>query len=366
MLTAVREKSILFWTLAFPIILSTLFFFAFGNSPTQSVAPATDAYVVVETESEANQQFVNFLENLDLENFSYTLGTLEEATAAITDGKVNGIFILNNEITLQVLNADIGASILMSLLDSYTKAYEVVKDIATTHPEGVQAAIESLRTQTMTTKEASLGGDPSKSNNQYFYALLAMACMYGSFLGLDTIIRIQANQSTLGARRSVTATPRGKLILAEMIACFILAYICTGIILTYMHFALGIAYGNSLPHVLLNCLAGSAIGVSFGIMVASFGKKKEGAKVGILIGISMLLSFFAGLMSSSMKSIVEHNFPLLNRVNPAALITELFYYNAIFDNPEHYWRAFSTLAIEIIIFLSIAFIAIRREKYDSI
>lgn len=37
----------------------------------------------------------------------------------------------------------------------------------------------------------------------YFYAVLAMVCLFASFAGCDRILKIQANVSVLGQRRNM-------------------------------------------------------------------------------------------------------------------------------------------------------------------
>ena len=50
---------------------------------------------------------------------------------------------------------------------------------------------------------------------------------------------------------------------------------------------------------------GSLIGVSMGMFIGSFGKMQEGVRIGLMLGISMVSSFLAGLMNGNMKDIVE-------------------------------------------------------------
>ena len=57
--------------------------------------------------------------------------------------------------------------------------------------------------------------------------------------------------------------------------------------------------------MLLISFFGSLIGVSIGIFVGSLGKMKEGGKIGIILGFSMVCSFLSGLMNNTMKDLVE-------------------------------------------------------------
>lgn len=76
--------------------------------------------------------------------------------------------------------------------------------------------------------------------------------------------------------------------------------------------------------MLLIVAAGCVIGVSMGILVCSIGKFSEGIKVGIMLGISMTTSVLAGLVNVQIKHAVDRALPLVNKLNPAAVISDAF------------------------------------------
>ena len=118
--------------------------------------------------------------------------------------------------------------------------------------------------------------------------------------------------------------------------------------------------------MLLISFLGSLIGVSMGIFVGSLGKMKEGIKIGIILGISMVCSFLSGLMNNTMKDLVEKNAPFLNRINPAALISDAFYCINVYNDPARYYRNVLTLAGMSAALVFASFLLIRRNRYDSI
>ena len=118
--------------------------------------------------------------------------------------------------------------------------------------------------------------------------------------------------------------------------------------------------------MLLISFLGSLIGVSLGIFVGSMGRMKEGIKIGIILGISMICSFLSGLMNGTMKDIVEKHAPFINRINPAALISDAFYCINVYDDMARYYRNLITLVIMSILLITASFLLIRRERYDSI
>ena len=138
------------------------------------------------------------------------------------------------------------------------------------------------------------------------------------------------------------------------------------ILLLYLRYGLKLDFNGQMGRMLLICFLGSLIGVSMGIFVGSLGKMKEGAKIGIILGISMICSFLAGLMNSNMKDIVEKHAPFINRINPAALISDAFYCINVYDDTARYHRSLITLAAMSLVLVIVSFLLIRRERYDSI
>ena len=54
------------------------------------------------------------------------------------------------------------------------------------------------------TEEISFSGAKPDTNLGYFYALIAMTCVYGSYWGIRNTMHLQADQSPQGARRYCT------------------------------------------------------------------------------------------------------------------------------------------------------------------
>ena len=103
-----------------------------------------------------------------------------------------------------------------------------------------------------------------------------------------------------------------------------------------------------------------------GLFVGSLGKLSEGIKVAVILAISMVCSFLAGLMNSNMKDLVEKHAPIINRINPAALISDAFYCINVYDDTARYYRSLATLAVMCVVLVMASFFMVRRERYDSI
>ena len=215
-------------------------------------------------------------------------------------------------------------------------------------------------------QEVSPGGKTIDGTSQFFYALIAMACLYGCFIGFGSAITLQANLTALAARRSVTPTHKLKLILSEQISSFLIGYVDVIILLIYLRNILKLDFQGQIGKMLLISLFGSLIGVSMGLFIGSLSKIGEGIKVAVILAISMVCSFLSGLMNSSMKDTVEKHCPIINRINPAALISDAFYCINVYDDPARYYRNLLTLAVMSSALVFASFLLIRRNRYDSI
>lgn len=362
----VKCMNVIFWPLVFPLILATFFYFAFG---TMEEADFETVPAAVVKEENADTIFLEFLETME-EDESHLIEVQEMTRQGALDAlelkKVEGIYFVGETLSLTVAGNGIPESILQSLLESYENGRQTMELVAEQHPQKLREAAEKMEDYEELVEQVSLGGRTTNGNVQFFYALIGMACLYGAFIGLDAAINIQANLSPLAARRCVTPTHKLKMILAEMLSCFLLHYFNVLILLAYLRYVLKQELEGQILEMLLITLIGSMIGVSMGIFIGSIGKMGEGIKVGILLGISMTGSFLAGLMNANMKYVVDQHAPLVNRLNPAAVITDAFYCINVYDDPVRFSRSLVTLVVMCMGLTLVSFLLIRRERYDSI
>ena len=171
---------------------------------------------------------------------------------------------------------------------------------------------------------------------------------------------------TSGSQTVCNATHKLKLILTDQLTSFALGYMDVIILILYLRYILNLDFQGQMGKMLVISFFGSLIGVSMGMFIGSFGKMQEGAKIGIILGISMVSSFLAGLMNGNMKDIVEKSVPIVNRINPASLISDAFYCINVYDDMIRYYRNLITLAVMCVVLALASFFMVRRERYDSI
>ena len=187
------------------------------------------------------------------------------------------------------------------------------------------------------------------------------------FLGEEAAKRTQGNITEVGKRITVSPVPRFQLILTSFLSAWVVALVNIALIMLY--FVRGIKVINihgQVGIVSLVLILGCTAGVAFGVFIESLGKWRQGAKSALLIGSAMLCAFLSGLMIRSMKDLVETHVPLLNRINPAALIADAFYCVAIYHDEGRLWRDLCLLGVISCVFLLAGWQKTRRMRYDSV
>lgn len=367
MLQTIRKKSQMFWALAFPIILGTLFYISFGSGGMGEDMEAIPTALVVEDEnSAAAKAFAEYMDRLDGSVVQITCMTGKNARKALRQDKVDGIFYCSGEPSLTTAGTGISQSILKSLLDSYCKNAAMMMNIAQDHPQGIPAAVEAMEDWQGMTESFSVKGKTLDSNISYFFALIAYACLSGAFLGAQSSVDSQADISALGARRSVTPTHKLQLILTDMLVLFFIHFCNVGILTCYVRFVLGIRLGGSGGSILMVIGMGSMIGVSIGMVLGCIRRLSFGGKMGMCVCFTLFPGCLAGLMFGQMKDIIEHRCPLVNRLNPAAVLSDAFYCMGVYDNQERFMKNLLILGMMSAVAVLAAWLLVRRECYDSI
>lgn len=371
-LQTIRNFPVMFWALLFPIILGTLFYLSFGSAGLDSTGESRwdtvkTAVIRDGDASESARAFEEFLTQMDGEMLDIKDISLEsEALDALNEETISGIFYVRDTPSLTVAKNGLNESILTSVLESYNQNAAMFAEIARTHPEKLPDAIEAVADYRNTTAEVSLGGKDLNPNIQYFFALIAYACLSGAFLGVQSSIDGQANISALGARRSITPTHKLTLILIDMAVLFIIHFFNILILCLYVTKALKISLGDDIGSLLLVDFMGSMIGVCLGVAIGCLARISYNLKIGVCVLLTLFPGFLAGLMFGNMKNIIELNCPIINRINPAAVLSDAFYCMGIYNDMERFTRCLMILAVMSILLLTVAFLGIRRERYDSI
>ncbi|ABX41602.1 ABC transporter permease [Lachnoclostridium phytofermentans] len=366
-----KTPTILFWAFFFPLILGTLFRAAFGDAMLNlGVMDSIPVAVVIEKELPQEHALLSVLPSVTYKDetpmFQVTKTTREEADQMLREGTVNGIIVLSDTVELFVSDSELQTNILKQFLDQYSRMSKAIEDIARNNPQSLPKAISLLQSDAQNIVKVSLNGKNTNGFIQYFYSLIAMACMFGSYLGLSNSMDIQGNQKPVAARRCITPTNKLILILADSSAAVTIHFLELIVVWIYLRLVLGIPIGDQPLFFLLTVFIGSVIGIAYGQFVGSISKGHEALRFSIVTGISLVFSFLSGLMVDTIKHVIEVNVPLLNRINPASLITDAFYSLTVFSDYSRFTSDIVSLIVIAAIFILASFLILRRERYDSI
>jgi ABC-2 type transport system permease protein len=371
----IRDKQTMFWTFLFPVLLATLFNMAFSNLSSAESFSEIKIGIINDEEYKRNTAFSKAIEAVsgsdksgDKNNlFNVTYTTKEDADKLLEDNKIKGYIYINKDIKLVLKQSGLNETIIKSFLDDFKQTTSTVTTIISENPEAVQKGLfNNISDRSEFIKEVAAGKSAPDTTVNYFYSLIAMACLYGSFCGLKEVTNLQANLSAQGARINMAPTHKLKISLASVFAAATVQLANIFLLLGYLSFVLKVDFGNQFGYIALTCVVGTVTGVTFGTCIASINSKSEGIKVAILISVSMTMSFLSGMMFDKMKYIVNTKAPILGYLNPSNLITDSFYTLYYHDTHSRFFTNIALLCVFSIVFSLITYLAVRRQKYASL
>lgn len=382
--TLFRNKALIFWTFAFPIILGTFFNMAFSNIESSEKLDIINIAIIKNDDFNNNEIFKTAFEELSDKNnddrlFETRYTTEEEAKKLLEDEEIVGYMkLVNDEPKLTFTTSGINETIFKYVSEEITQISNIIKNLSEEEIKKEMIAgnynidYESIynRVIELTEEDNVRLNNVSNSNLSYtmieFYTLIAMACLYGGILGAVAINQNLANMTNQGKRVSVSPTSKGKIILSSVLASYITQLVGVALLFLYTIFVLKVDYGNKLGLDIALAMAGSLAGLSLGVAVATTIKSNDNVKTGIIIAITMLGCFLSGMMGITMKYIIDKNIPIINKLNPASMITDGFYSLYYYDTLDRYIFDIGSLLIFAFVLIAISYISLRRQKYDSI
>lgn len=382
--TLFRNKMLIFWTFAFPIILGTLFNMAFSNIENSEKLKIINIAIIQNENFENNEAFKTSFEELSDEDnedrlFNTQYTTEEKAKELLDNGKIVGYMKLKDDKPILTFSTSgIDETIFKYVTEEIEQTIDIIKNLSETE---IQKEItdgnynidygkiydnveELIKEDNVRLKNIS------NSNLSYtmieFYTLIAMTCLYGGMLSMVSINQTLANMSNKGKRIAVSPTKKSTIILSSLLASYITQLIGLAILFVYTLLVLKVDYGNNNGLIILLAAIGTFAGLTLGTFVGTILKTNENAKTGILIALTMFWCYLSGMMGITMKYVVDKNVPIINQINPASMITDGFYSLYYYNTLDRYWTNIISLLIFAFILIAISFFSLRRQKYDSI
>ena len=158
-----------------------------------------------------------------------------------------------------------------------------------------------------------------------------------------------------------------RLIFFQSLFAYYLSHsICVIIAVTFITLVLGVNFGDRLPLVYLGGVLGGIMGVSFGYFIGAIGKVSYGAKTGIIMALNMTLCFMSGLMVPGIKAMIIKYLPILNEINPVAIVSDSFYFLSVDPDLTRFWGKMVVVVCITFVFVLLGLLMTRRTKYASL
>ncbi len=360
---------------------------AFSNIENSEKLEIINIAIIDNDEFQNNELYKQAFKTLsDEENkdrlFNTKYVTEEEAKDLLEKDEITGYMLLEEDTPkIVVTTSGINETILKYVVEEIVTNGEIVENIMEKEIQnGIGAGIYNLynldyekiyknvleKTQNQDVKIKDISNNNLSYTMIEFYTLIAMACLYGGILGMVAINKNLANMSNNGKRVSVAPTPKGKVIFSSILASYITQLIGLTLLFIFTIFVLKVDYGTNLPLIILLGIVGSLAGLSMGVAIGTILKSNENVKIGIIIAVTMLGCFLSGMMGITMKYIIDTNLPIVNKINPASMITDGFYSLYYYDTLDRYYFNIISLLVFSLIMIIVSYTSLRRQKFESL
>ena len=379
-----RKRELFVWSLAFPIILSTMFMFMFSNLDSSTAFDPVPTGVVADAAYKGSA-FADVVDELGASGDDQLLAvhafaTADEAREALSAGDVLGIVSVDAEGTpLLVVTPSsggvgveqIGRTVLGTVVDTYVRNADLVAGIAADNPLALADPnrVEEALSRGSVTEQVSLTHAAPTESVRYYYALLGMAALFCGQMGMLAICETQPNLSALGARRALGATSRGKTLAATLAASWLVSFACLIVAFLYMRFAVGIDFSGREGLCVAAIAAAALLSTALGTLLGSLPKVGLGVKTGLLTALTCFLSLFAGLYGEPCMALADsiaRSFPALASINPAKVITDVFYSLYYYDSLVPFAQKIGILLAIAAALFAVSALFIRRQRYASL
>lgn len=376
-----RNKALIFWTFAFPIILGLFFNLAFQNIEKKEQLQVIDIAIINSNDYNNNKIVKESLNELTKgKNKLFNIQLTDEKTSKdlLKNNKIIGYLTFKeDQVNITVKNSGVEETILKQVLEQIQTNSKIInkkveKEISEQVATNKKINYEQIHQNALSliNKNDIKINNISNKNLSYtmieYYTLIAMACLYGALISMFIINYQLPNMNSTGKRISASPINKTKQLISSLLSAYIVQIIGLLLLFLFTIFILKVDYGKNLLYVIITSLCGALSGLSLGVATSTLFKTNENAKTGIIIAITMLFCFLSGMMGITMKYIIDKNIPLLNMINPANMITDALYSLYYYNTFDRFYKDILSLLIFSFIMILISIKGLRRQKYDNI
>lgn len=409
-LAQLRSGAVWVWTLAFPIVLATLFLFMFANLKNSDTVASVPVAVVADDAWDRSgfSNVVAALSEGDDALLAVTeVDTPEQATRLLDEGKVAGIYAVDAssvDVSSTASSADatlasdapadaaladlapivtlaggasgdgtgdssVNRSILETVASSYTQSSALIRasltdgsiDAATVSDAlGISGRVERI----------SLTRSTPDDTVRFYYALLAMAALFSAESASSMAFAAAGDLSALGARRCASGQRRSVTLAGTLVGCWLVAVAMLCAVFAYVRLVCGVDFSGREGLALVGLAVASLLSVAIGLLVGVVPiRGGQQARDGLLTGLICLGSLFAGMYGTPAMALadqVARACPAEAWLNPPKLIsdmfTSLYFYQ---DLTPFLLRAGMCVGLAALLLLAAA-IMFGRQRYEHL
>ncbi len=337
----IRDKDFIFWQVAFPIIMVTMFTIAFSGL----IYPDSFELNIAVNADNPHLPIYQMIPILNIEK-------LEQSTAETKLKEQQIVAYIRSDNSILVEQNGMSATIIASIVDQI----EQVKSLGYDYRQ-----LNFMRNFLSNNKQ-------SNHYDAYytpFYAIIAMNAMYAAFTILEVGISYTANLSAIGHRVEMAPQQRWRLFGSALLMSIAINFTTNLLCIGYVKLVLRLPIFDQLGLSMLIILAVNLFGAALGLVINTL-RFDYKIKSAIIVASSLALSFLSGMMIITLRAFILKNIPILAMINPVSLATTtLFRLNMLGDSSSYYQSIVIILAIAALLF-GLAIIMLRRRRYDSI
>ena len=411
----VRQRDILIWVVAFPLILASLFHVMFSHFDEYYRADPVDCVVIADGNytSERAVFFREMIGELSKPGDDQLLNVTEvesaaEAQEAVLSGAAAASISLDDEAlpSLQVsplATSTLDQTVVRTVCDRYRQIYgemkqsylkrasgdattaaaaaseDVFGDAALGGPSGIapdESGIvafaqtpEAVRAATafmsdaVKTQQVAVLRTASSGTVRYYYALLGFAAVMSITVAITAVSAARANTAAVGARRQVSATSPARQLLVCVSASFTVSFAALLLAFAFMLLALGVDFGGREGLAIVALAVCALMATGLGAVVGAVPKISLPGKMGLATGLTCLCSLFAGLYGEPAMQLADQiaqNAPWASLVNPAVQAAKAFYDLTYYDSLEPFCSTLAVLAVMAAVSFAAAAVLMRR------
>lgn len=372
------NKMFIFWSLIFPVSLMYFFHLAFGGLyDIENRIDVRDAAVIYEADNEFASYFGAVLDEIS-EGDEAILNLVDEEDEQtilrmVSEGEISGVFIVKEdtiEIAVEPKYNSNDSMILKTIADYYVREYDLIRDAVLTGDQGaVNSIIDGMSAEVdYMSEEQGVFAEKTDPYNWYYYSTIVMGILFQAMAGINMVAELQADvgERKVAMRTSVSPVSKLKLIITAFLSRLVVSLCISTFSIICMNKLFEVPVGNRLPQLILFILAANMFALSMGEMFGLFFKGSVSTRGNKGTALIMTSVFISGEMIATLPGLIERYVPVINDINPATVLNMALYRLVYYEDLTTFYIEIVKIILITVVFLGIATMRLRRQKYASV